>query len=191
MKRSIRKVAVLGSGVMGSAIACHFANIGCQVLLLDIAPKELTAAEQAKGLSLESPQVRNKIVRTSLDKSVNSNPGPLFSKKFLSRITVGNFTDDLKKIANCDWTIEVVVENLEIKKSLYENVEKFRKAGTLITSNTSGIPIHLLSEGRSDDFKKHFCGTHFFNPPRYLRLLEIIPTPETDPDVIDFLMRYG
>lgn len=191
MKRSIRKVAVLGSGVMGSAIACHFANIGCQVILLDIAPKELSPDEQTKGLSLESPQVRNRIVRTSLEKSVNSNPGPLFSKKFLSRITVGNFTDDLKKIANCDWTIEVVVENLEIKKSLYENVEKFRKAGTLITSNTSGIPIHLLAEGRSDDFKKHFCGTHFFNPPRYLRLLEIIPTPATDPEVVDFLMRYG
>lgn len=191
MKRSIRKVAVLGSGVMGSAIACHFANIGCQVLLLDIAPNELTAEEQGKGLTLESPQVRNRIVRSSLDKSVNSNPGPLFSKSFLSRIAVGNFTDDLKKISNCDWTIEVVVENLDIKKSLYENVEKFRKAGTLITSNTSGIPIHLLSEGRSEDFKRHFCGTHFFNPPRYLRLLEIIPTPATDHEVVDFLMKYG
>ena len=191
MKRSIRKVAVLGSGVMGSAIACHFANIGCEVLLLDIAPKELTDEEKAKGLTLESKMVRNRIVQGSFDRSVKSNPAPLFSKKFASRVALGNFDDDMGKIKDFDWIIEVVVENLEIKKKVFEQVEKIRRPGTLITSNTSGIPIHLMTEGRSDDFKKHFCGTHFFNPPRYLRLLEIIPTPDTDPEVIKFLMQYG
>ncbi|AYB30634.1 3-hydroxyacyl-CoA dehydrogenase/enoyl-CoA hydratase family protein [Chryseolinea soli] len=191
MKRSIRKVAVLGSGVMGSAIACHFANIGCQVLLLDMAPKDLTDEEKAKGLSLDSRVVKNRIVQTSFDRSIKSNPGPIYSKKFISRVSLGNFTDDLARIKDFDWTIEVVVENLEIKKKMYDEVEKHRKPGTLITSNTSGIPIHLMAEGRSDDFKKHFCGTHFFNPPRYLKLLEIIPTPHTDPEIVQFLMHYG
>jgi len=176
---------------MGSAIACHFANIGCQVLLLDIAPKELTAEEQAKGLTLDAKAVKNRIVQSSLERSVKSNPGPLYTKRFLHRISIGNFTDDMPKIKDFDWTIEVVIENLEIKKKVYEEVEKYRTPGTLITSNTSGIPIHLMAAGRSDDFKKHFCGTHFFNPPRYLKLLEIIPTPDTSPDVVDFLMHYG
>lgn len=191
MKRSIRKVAVLGSGVMGSAIACHFANIGCQVLLMDIPPKELTDEEKAKGLTLDSKVVKNRIVQSSFERSVKSNPGPVYSKKFLSRINLGNFTDDMSKIKDFDWVIEVVVENLDIKKRVYEEVEKYRKSGTLITSNTSGIPIHLMAEGRSEDFKKHFCGSHFFNPPRYLKLLEIIPTPHTDPEVVSFLMHYG
>jgi 3-hydroxyacyl-CoA dehydrogenase len=191
MKRSIKKVAVLGSGIMGSRIACHFANIGLEVLLLDIAPKELTPEEQAKGLTLEHPAVRNKIVNAALETAVKSNPSPIFTKRSLSRISTGNFTDNMKDIAACDWTIEVVVENLDIKKKVYEQVEQFRKPGTLITSNTSGIPIHLMAEGRSEDFQKHFCGTHFFNPPRYLRLLEIIPTPHTDPEIVDFLMHYG
>ncbi len=191
MNRTIRKVAVLGSGVMGSAIACHFANIGCEVLLLDIAPSELTDAEKSKGLNLEHKAVRNRIVQTSFDRSIKSNPGPLFSKKFIQRISVGNFTDDMARIRDYDWVIEVVVENLDIKKKVYTEVEKYRKPGTLITSNTSGIPIHLMAEGRTDDFRKHFCGTHFFNPPRYLRLLEIIPTPDTDPEIVKFLMHYG
>ena len=191
MKRSIRKVAVLGSGVMGSAIACHFANIGCQVILLDIAPKELTEEEKTKRLTLETKAVRNRIVQSSFDRSIKSSPGPLYNKKFASRITLGNFTDDMGSLKDCDWTIEVVVENLEIKKKVYEEVEKHRKPGTLITSNTSGIPIHLMAEGRSEDFKKNFCGTHFFNPPRYLRLLEIIPTQYTDPETVRFLMHYG
>lgn len=191
MKRRIRKVAILGSGVMGSAIACHFANIGCQVMLLDIAPNELTPEEIAKGLTLESKIVRNRIVQTSFDRSIKSSPAPLFAKRFISRITLGNFTDDMPKIKDCDWTIEVVVENLGIKKKVYEEVEKYRTPGTLITSNTSGIPIRLMAEGRSDDFKKNFCGSHFFNPPRYLRLLEIIPTPFTDPETVKFLMHYG
>ncbi|RSK30114.1 3-hydroxyacyl-CoA dehydrogenase/enoyl-CoA hydratase family protein [Hymenobacter metallilatus] len=191
MNRTIKKVAVLGSGVMGSRIACHFANIGVQVLLLDIAPKELLPAEEAKGLKLDNPAVKNRIVNSSLQAAVAANPSPLYRKQDVSRIKTGNFDDNLKDIAGCDWTIEVVVERLDIKKSLFERVEQFRKPGTLITSNTSGIPIHMMTEGRSDDFRKHFCGTHFFNPPRYLKLLEIIPTPETDKSVVDFLMHYG
>ncbi|GAB3828382.1 3-hydroxyacyl-CoA dehydrogenase/enoyl-CoA hydratase family protein [Hymenobacter jeollabukensis] len=191
MNRTIKKVAVLGSGVMGSRIAAHFANIGVQVLLLDIAPKELLPAEEAKGLKLDSPAVKNRIVNASLDAAVKANPSPLYRKADVSRIKTGNFDDNLKDIAGCDWTIEVVVERLDIKKSLFERVEQYRKPGTLITSNTSGIPIHLMTEGRSEDFRKHFCGTHFFNPPRYLKLLEIIPTPDTDPAVVGFLMHYG
>jgi 3-hydroxyacyl-CoA dehydrogenase len=182
-KRIIKKVAVLGSGVMGSRIACHFAGIGLQVLLLDIVPKE--AVESKK------PSERNKIVNDALTAAIKSNPSPVYHKNVIKKITTGNFEDDMKKITDCDWVIEVVVERLDIKKQVYEKVEQFRKPGTLITSNTSGIPIHMLSEGRSEDFKKHFCGTHFFNPPRYLRLLEIIPTPDTDPAIIDFLMNYG
>ena len=191
MKRTIKKVAVLGSGVMGSRIACHFANIGVPVLLLDIAPKELTADEEKKGLKLDAPAVRNRLVNSALQAAVAANPSPLYRKSEVSRVKTGNFDDDLKEIASCDWVIEVVVERLDIKKSLYERVEQFRKPGTLITSNTSGIPIHLLAEGRSEDFKAHFAGTHFFNPPRYLRLLEIIPTPATQPEVVDFLLHYG
>lgn len=183
MKRSIRKVAVLGSGVMGSRIACHFAGIGVQVLLLDMVPKG--SEESTK------PAERNKLVNDALQAAIKSNPSPVFTKAVVKRITTGNFDDNLKEIAGCDWIIEVVVERLDIKQMIYEKVEKFRKPGTLITSNTSGIPIHMMAEGRSDDFKKHFCGSHFFNPPRYLRLLEIIPTPHTDPEVVDFLMQYG
>jgi len=182
-KRIIKKVAVLGSGVMGSRIACHFAGIGLQVLLLDIIPKE--AIESKKSGE------RNKIVNDALTTAIKSNPSPVYHKNVVKKILTGNFDDDMKKISDCDWVIEVVVERLDIKKQVYEKVEQFRRPGTLITSNTSGIPIHMLSEGRSDDFKKHFCGTHFFNPPRYLRLLEIIPTPDTDPSIIDFLMSYG
>ena len=191
MKRVIKKVAVLGSGVMGSRIACHFANIGVQVLLLDIAPKELTADEEKKGLNLNVPAVKNRIVNAALAAAVASNPAPLYRKADASRIKTGNFDDNLQDIATCDWVIEVVVERLDIKKSLYERVEQFRKKGTLITSNTSGIPIAQLAEGRSEDFRQHFCGTHFFNPPRYLKLLEIIPGPETKPEVLDFLQHYG
>ncbi|PJE47973.1 MAG: 3-hydroxyacyl-CoA dehydrogenase [Sediminibacterium sp.] len=183
MKRSIKKVAVLGSGVMGSRIACHFAGIGLPVLLLDMVPT--AAAESTK------PAERNKLVNDALTAAIKSNPSPVFTKSVVNRIKTGNFDDNMKDIAGCDWIIEVVVERLDIKQLIYEKVEKFRKPGTLITSNTSGIPIHMMAEGRSDDFKKHFCGTHFFNPPRYLRLLEIIPTPFTDPAVVDFLMHYG
>jgi 3-hydroxyacyl-CoA dehydrogenase len=183
MKRTIRKAAVLGSGVMGSRIACHFAGIGLQVLLLDIVPRE------AEGSS--DPSARNRLVNDALQAAVKSNPSPLYHKEALRRIETGNFDDDLQRIADCDWVIEVVVERLDIKRALFDKVEQHRRKGTLITSNTSGIPIHLMAEGRNDDFRRHFCGTHFFNPPRYLRLLEIIPTPDTDPAVVDFLMTYG
>lgn len=191
MNRSIRKVAVLGSGIMGSRIACHFANIGVEVLLLDIVPKDTSDAEKAKGLTTDHPAVRNRIVNDSFQQTLKATPAALYSPAFASRVKLGNFDDNLKDISNYDWVIEVVVERLDIKKSLYEKVDALRKPGTLITSNTSGIPIHLMAEGRSEDFKKNFCGTHFFNPPRYLRLLEIIPTPETDQSVVDFLMHYG
>lgn len=191
MKRVIKKVAVLGSGVMGSRIACHFANIGVQVLLLDIVPKELSAQESAKGLTLENKAVRNRIVNDALNAAIVSNPSPLYDKNFKTRIATGNFDDDMSKIAEVDWIIEVVVENLAVKKIVFEQVEKYRKEGTLITSNTSGIPIGLMAEGRSDDFKAHFCGSHFFNPPRYLKLLEVIPSPHTKQEVVDFLMHYG
>ncbi|GAB3990971.1 3-hydroxyacyl-CoA dehydrogenase/enoyl-CoA hydratase family protein [Spirosoma daeguense] len=190
-KRTIRRVAVLGSGIMGSRIAAHFANIGTDVLLLDIVPKELNPAEQAKGLTTDSPLVRNRIVNDAFQTMLKASPASLYSAKFAERIKLGNFDDNLKEIATYDWVIEVVVERLDVKRSVYERVEQYRKPGTLITSNTSGIPMHLLVEGRSDDFRRNFCGTHFFNPPRYLRLLEVIPGPDTDPDVIDFLMNYG
>ena len=191
MNRKINKVAVLGSGVMGSRIACHFANIGVEVVLLDIVPRELNEKEEKSGLTLEDNKVRNRIVNEALQSAIKSNPSPLYRKSFASRIETGNMDDDMSKIAECDWIIEVVIERLDIKKQVFENVEKHRKEGTLITTNTSGIPINMMLEGRSDDFKKHFCGTHFFNPPRYLELLEIIPTPKTDQGVIDFFMDYG
>ena len=191
MKRIIKKVAVIGSGIMGSGIAAHFANIGLEVLLLDIVPRELTEAEQKKGLTLESKVVRNRIVNEHLANSLKSKPSPIYHPKFADRITTGNTTDDLPKIATFDWIIEVVVERLDIKQQVFEQIEKYRKPGTLITSNTSGIPIHFMSEGRSEDFQQHFCGTHFFNPARYLKLFEIIPGPKTTPEVLDFLNEYG
>ncbi|WP_258102940.1 3-hydroxyacyl-CoA dehydrogenase/enoyl-CoA hydratase family protein [Marinoscillum sp. MHG1-6] len=191
MKRKIRKVAVLGSGIMGSRIACHFANIGLEVLLLDISPKELNDSEKEKGLSLDSTLVKNKFVNEALTQTLKAKPAALYDPSSASLIQTGNFDDDLARIKEVDWVLEAIVENLEIKKSLFAQVEEFRKPGTLISSNTSGIPIHLMIQGRSEDFQKHFCGTHFFNPPRYLRLLEIIPTTKTDKDVIDFFMRYG
>ncbi len=191
MKRLIKKVAVIGSGIMGSGIACHFANIGAEVLLLDIVPNKLTEAEEKKGLTLENKAVRNRLVNDNLATALKSNPSPIYDRKFADRITTGNTTDDLPKIKDADWIIEVVVERLDIKKAVYEQIEKYRKPGTLITSNTSGIPIHFMSEGRSEDFQEHFCGTHFFNPVRYLKLFEIIPGPKTKPEVLDFLNEYG
>jgi 3-hydroxyacyl-CoA dehydrogenase len=172
----IKKVAVLGSGVMGSRIACHLAQTGSEVLLLDL-PSE-------KG-------ARDAVAAGHLKAALKSNPSPIYSKRFTNRIETGNFDDDLPKIAGCDWIIEVIVERLDIKQQLFESVEQHRKPGTFITSNTSGIPIAQLSEGRSEDFQAHFCGTHFFNPPRYLPLLEIIPGPETKPEVLEFFSDYG
>jgi len=183
MIRTIRKTAVLGSGIMGSRIACLLAGAGIPVLLLDMVPKE--------AVDSTDKNLRNKLVNDALAAAVKSNPSPLYTPAALKKISTGNFTDNMKEIAGCDWIIEVVVERLDIKKIIFEQVEQFRKPGTLVSSNTSGIPIHLMAEGRSDDFKKHFCGTHFFNPPRYLRLLEVIPTPYTEKWVIDFFMDFG
>ena len=190
-KRRIRKVAILGSGVMGSRIACHFANIGVQALLLDIVPSQLNEKETKAGLSLETPAVRNRIVNEALKATLLASPAALYHSSFADRIVAGNFEDDLDQISQCDWVLEAVVENLEIKQKLYERVEQHRKPGSLITSNTSGIPLTWLAKGRSQDFQANFCGTHFFNPPRYLPLLEIIPTAQTDAEVLDFLAHYG
>ncbi|MEM0933587.1 MAG: 3-hydroxyacyl-CoA dehydrogenase/enoyl-CoA hydratase family protein, partial [Bacteroidota bacterium] len=191
MKRHINSVAVIGSGIMGSGIACHFANIGVEVLLLDIVPGELNEKEKSKGLRLSDKVVRNRLVNDSLTTALKSKPSPIYHKKFSNRITTGNLEDDISKVGDVDWIIEVVVERLDIKKQVFENLEKYRKPGTLITSNTSGIPIKFMSEGRSDDFQEHFCGTHFFNPARYLKLFEIIPGPNTSEEVLDFLNGYG
>lgn len=191
MIRRIKKVAVLGSGVMGSGIACHFANIGADVLLLDIVPRELTPAEAAKGLSLNDKVVRNRLVNDALTAALKSKPSPIYKQAFANRIKTGNFDDDLSKIADCDWVIEVVIERLDIKQQVFEKVEKYRKPCSLITTNTSGISVEKMIDGRSEDFQKHFCGTHFFNPPRYLQLFEIIPTSKTTPEVLAFLTDYA
>ena len=181
MKYRLKKVAVLGSGVMGSGIACHLANVGMEVLMLDIVPKEAGNDKTS----------RNLMVNTALQTAIKSKPAPLYDKTFASRIKTGNFEDDFEKIGDADWIIEVVVERLDIKKLILEKVDQFRKKGSLVSSNTSSIPIKLLAEGRSEAFKSHFCGTHFFNPARYLRLLEVIPTADTAPEITDFFMEFG
>ena len=191
MKRPIKKVAVVGSGIMGSGIACHFANIGVEVLLLDIIPRELNETEKAKGLTLDNKIVRNRLVNDSLKASLKSKPSPIYNQKFASRITTGNLEDDISKVKDVDWIIEVVVERLDIKQQVFEKIEKYRTPGTLISSNTSGIPIQFMNEGRSEDFQNHFAVTHFFNPPRYLKLFEVIPGPKCKQEVTDFLMMYG
>ncbi|WBX70673.1 3-hydroxyacyl-CoA dehydrogenase/enoyl-CoA hydratase family protein [Tenacibaculum retecalamus] len=191
MTRRIKKVAIVGSGIMGSGIACHFANIGVEVLLLDIVPRELNDKEKAKGLTLEDKAVRNRLVNDALTASLKSKPSPIYKKEFASRITTGNLEDDIAKVADVDWIMEVVVERLDIKKIVFGKLEKHRTPGTLITSNTSGIPIKFMNEGRSEDFQKHFAVTHFFNPPRYLKLFEVVPGSNCKREVTDFLMDYG
>ncbi|BDH62765.1 enoyl-CoA hydratase [Lysinibacillus sp. PLM2] len=191
MSYNIKKVAVLGSGVMGSGIAAHLANIGIPTIILDIVPKELTKEEEAKGFTLEDKVVRNRFALSALQKLQKQKPAPLTSKKSLSLLTVGNFEDDLEKIKDVDWIIEVVVENLEVKKNLFERIDTFRKEGTIISSNTSGISVNAMAEGRTEDFQKHFLGTHFFNPPRYLKLLEVIPTEQTLPEVVQFMKTFA
>ena len=191
MKRNINSVAVIGSGVMGSGIACHFANIGINVLLLDIAPNKLNENEEKLGLSLNHNKVKNRIVNDMFQRCIKSKPAPLYHKNFAKRIQLGNLTDDIHKISKVDWIIEVVTEKLNIKQIVFEQIEKHRTNGTLITSNTSGIPIKQMNEGRSEDFRKNFAVTHFFNPPRYLKLFEIIPGPDCRPETIDFLNDFG
>lgn len=184
MSRTIKRVAVLGSGLMGAGVACLLAGTGHKVLLLDIVTPNLPEDQQ------ENPAARNKLVNDNLKKTIKSKPSPIYAKRFAHNIETGNMTDDMHKISDCDWIFEAVIERLDIKKLVFENVEKHRKAGALVTSNTSGIPINMMTEDRSDDFKKNFCGTHFFNPPRYLSLFEIIPTVDTDQSVIDFFFKY-
>jgi 3-hydroxyacyl-CoA dehydrogenase len=184
-KRKIRSVAILGSGVMGSQLACHYANIGLKVYLLDIVPFDLKEEDKA------NPIARNSIVNGALKAALKSNPSPVYTKDVAKRITTGNFDDNMDFVGKVDWVLEAVIERLDIKIQVFDKVEAHRKPGSLVTSNTSGIPIHMMLQGRSDDFKAHFCGTHYFNPPRYLPLLEIIPTKETHPEVVDFLMHYG
>jgi 3-hydroxyacyl-CoA dehydrogenase len=191
MVKRIQRAAVLGSGVMGSGIAAHLANVGIPTLLLDIVPRELTKEEEAKGLTLEHKEVRNRFANQALQKLLKQKPAPLMSKSNLALIEVGNFEDDFHRLAEVDWIIEVVVENLEIKKSVFARVDEVRKPGTIVSSNTSGISIEAMAEGRSEDFKKHFLGTHFFNPPRYLKLLEIIPTKDTAQEVVSYMKTFG
>lgn len=185
MTRHLRRCAVLGSGLMGTGIACHLANVGLEVLLLDIVPRDLPDDKKADRAS------RNSLADKSLKAALKAKPAPLYDTAFAKRITTGNLEDDLGKIKDCDWVIEVVVERLDIKRQLFEKVDAVRKPGSLITSNTSGIPIAQMQEGRSEDFRRHFCGTHFFNPVRYMRLLEIIPGPDTDRAILDFFMDFG
>ncbi|WP_371261425.1 3-hydroxyacyl-CoA dehydrogenase NAD-binding domain-containing protein [Bacillus sp. OV322] len=189
--RQIRKAAVLGSGVMGSGIAAHLANIGIPTLLLDIVPRELSEDEKKKGLTLEDKQVRNRISQTAKLKLLKQKPAPLTAKKNLALIEAGNLEDDWERLKDIDWVIEVVVENLEVKKNVFSKVDQYRKPGSIISSNTSGISIEAMAEGRSEDFQKNFLGTHFFNPPRYLKLLEVIPTQFTDPEVLSFMKQFG
>ncbi|KMY59789.1 hypothetical protein AA906_08035 [Geobacillus stearothermophilus] len=187
MAKRIRRAAVLGFGVMGSGIAAHLANVGIPTLLLDIMPRELTKEEEAKGWTLEHKQVRNRLANQALERMKKQKPAPLMAQDNLALIETGNFEDDFHRLADVDWIIEVVVENLDVKRSVFARVDEVRTPGTIVSSNTSGISIAAMAEGRSDDFKKHFLGTHFFNPPRYLKQLEIIPTEHTDPDVVAYM----
>lgn len=191
MIRDIQSAAVIGSGIMGSGIAAHLANIGIPTLLLDIVPNELTKAEKEKGLSLSNRAVRNRLADEAIKKLFKQKPAPLTKKENAGLITAGNLEDDLEKLSQVDWIIEVVVENLDVKKQVFEKVDAHRKAGTIVSSNTSGISVEAMAEGRSDDFRKYFLGTHFFNPPRYLKLLEIIPTKDTLPEVVDYMKTFG
>src|SRR3984957_9334466 len=178
MKRRIEKVVVLGAGTMGARIAAHFANAGIPVLLLDIVPPGLTSGDAAG---------RNKIVRAGLDAAKKSKPAAFFTAALADKISIGNFEDDLQLCKDADWIIEVVAENLEIKKNLLARVAQVRKPGAIVTTNTSGLPVHLIAEGMSEEFQQHWAGTHFFNPPRYLKLVEIIPGPKTLPEVLETL----
>src|SRR5580698_2929516 len=187
MKRRIEKVAVLGAGTMGSRIAAHLANAGIPCYLLDMVPTELNAEEQKKNLTLQDPRVRNRIVHAGLDAAKKAKPAAFFTPETAKLVTPGNFDDSLGWCAQVDWIIEAVAENIEIKRALFTKVEAVRAPGTIVTTNTSGIPVHEIAVGRSEDFQQHFAGTHFFNPPRYMKLVELIPGPKTKPDVLETL----
>lgn len=187
---TIRTAAVIGSGVMGSGIAAHLANVGIPVLLLDRVPDQLTSQEEGAGLTLDHPKVRNRYAVSAIEKLGKTNPAPLYSETFASRITPGNIEDDLAKLSGVDWIVEVIIENLQAKQELIARIEKVWKPGTIVSSNTSGISINAMVENAGADFKKHFLGTHFFNPPRYMKLLEIIPNEQTDPAIITYMSDF-
>ncbi len=191
MPRTIRRAAVIGAGTMGAAIAAHLANAGIPTYLLDIVPRELTPKEEAKGLTLESPEVRNRIVREGFMRAKKSKPASFFNEDATKLITLGNLEDNFDWVGEADWVIEAIVERLDIKQSLMARIDETRKENTIVSSNTSGLPIHAIAEGRSDGFRAHFLGTHFFNPPRYMKLLEVIPTPDTDPKVVEDIIWIG
>ncbi len=191
MTYHIQRAAVIGAGTMGAGIAAHLANVGIPAYLLDIAPRELTDAEKAKGLTLSDPAVRNRIVNEGMERLKKSRPAALYLPEFIERITPGNLEDNFEWVGEADWIIEAVVENLAIKQDLMAWVEAVRKPGSVVSTNTSSLPIYRIAEGRSDDFRAHFLGTHFFNPPRYLKLLEIIPAPDTDPAQVEYMVRFG
>ncbi|MCC7129015.1 MAG: 3-hydroxyacyl-CoA dehydrogenase [Anaerolineae bacterium UTCFX2] len=190
MQYNIYHVVVIGAGTMGAGIAAHLANAGVRVTLLDVIPKELTPDEAKKGLSLADPVVRNRIVREGLDRALKSRPASFFTPERAAWVKIGNLEDDFEAVREADWVIEVVVENLEIKRRLMERVDAVRKPDAIVSTNTSGIPVSSIAEGRSQSFKQHFLGTHFFNPPRYLKLLEVIPTKDTLVDVVDSINRF-
>jgi 3-hydroxyacyl-CoA dehydrogenase len=191
MKKGINKVAVIGAGTMGASIAALVANAGIPACLLDIAPQELTDKEKDKGLTLEHPAVRNRIVNEGWARCVKSRPASLFTKEAANRVTLGNLEDNLDMLADADWILEVIIERLDIKQDLMAKIEAVRKPGSIVATNTSGISIQAIAEGRSNEFKAHFLGTHFFNPPRYLKLLEIIPHPDTSPEVLETMKEFG
>jgi 3-hydroxyacyl-CoA dehydrogenase len=191
MSSTIGRVAVLGAGTMGAAIAGHCANAGIPVYLLDIAPESLTPEEEKKGLTLESPAVRNRIVQGGFDRMVKARPANLYSAATADLITLGNFADNFAWVGEADWIVEAIIERLGPKQALMARVEEIRKPDAVVSSNTSGIPLHEVADGRGEDFKRHFLGTHFFNPPRYLKLLEVIPIAETDPAVVARMKEFG
>ncbi len=187
----VNRVVVVGSGTMGGALAAHFANAGISAYLLDIVPNKLTPDEEKKGLTLQQPAVRNRIVNAGFDALKKSRPAALFTPQVADRITVGNLEDNFEWVREADWILEAIVENLKIKQQLMERIDAIRKPDSIVTTNTSGIPIAEIAAGRSKSFQQHFLGTHFFNPPRYLKLLEVIPSPMTSRDVLKFVMEFG
>src|SRR5215207_1831607 len=191
MSYTIKRVVVIGSGTMGGGIAAHAANAGLRVYLLDVAPKELTPEEQKKGLTLESPQVRNRIAGASLERLKKSRPAAFFTPEAAELVTAGNLEDDFDRVGEGDWIVEAVVEQLQPKRELFARVERVRKPGSIVSSNTSGLPINSIAAGLSEEFRAHFLGTHFFNPPRYMKLLEVIPTAETKPEVVEFMTDFA
>ncbi|NIR67434.1 MAG: 3-hydroxyacyl-CoA dehydrogenase/enoyl-CoA hydratase family protein, partial [candidate division Zixibacteria bacterium] len=191
MTYQINKAVVIGAGTMGAAIAAHLANVGVEVTLLDIVPRELTPEEKSKGLTLESPQVRNRIVKNGFDAVLKSRPASFYDKKFTTWVSLGNLEDDFDAVAEADWIIEAIIENLKIKQNLMERIDGVRKPKSIVSTNTSGIPVTSIADGRSEGFRQHFLGTHFFNPPRYLKLLEVIPTDATFPEVVDTISWFS